>query len=1447
MNLVKAALQRPITIIVLVCSFLLFALISIKSIPIDIFPQLNLPTIYVIESYGGMSPQQMEGFFATRMQDQFLYVNGVKSITSKSITGLTLLKLSFYEGTDMAEASAQVALQVNRAMKFFPPGALPPQVVRFDASSLPVGELVFSSKTKSLKEIYDLAATRIRPMFGTVPGLSAPPPFGANSRSIVVSIDPDKLRSYDISPDEIVDKLAKANVMSPSGNLRSGNTMYVTTINTLEKTVNEFADIPLKTKDGATVFVSDVAKVTDAADITVDYALINGKRSVYIPVIKTADASTWDVVQKLKATLPEMQSLLPDDVKLDYAFDQSVFVINAVKSLITEGALGAILTGLMVLLFLKDWRSSVIVIITIPISIISTVLLLKMAGQTINLMTLSGLALAIGILVDQATVTIENIHQHLEMGKGMRTAVLDACQEISFPLLLILLCILAVFAPSFLMTGVPKAMFLPLSLSIGFAMIISYFLAQTLVPILSNWLLKEEKYKYKHGHHHAHAGQALDGQESAQVSMHENEDNRHPEENDFFEKIKIKFTNALNTMLPNRKPIVVVYLVAVLGLVVVCMNIIGRDMMPRTNTGQFQIRLKEPDGTRLETTETALKTLLKVIDSTVNNHVAITSAYVGLVPSSYGTSNLYVFNTGTQEAVLQVNLDENYKVNMDQLKDVLRKNIHDRLPEAKIIFEPIDLTDKIMSQGATTPIEVRVAGKDVDQIHRYADTIVSKLSKVPYLRDVQIQQPLAFPTIAINIDRFKAAQFGLSVQEIARSVTASTSSSRFTEKNQWLDEKSAYTYQVQVQIPEYAMSTMDELKEIPLIKGQNRPILSDVADFKMVNAAGEYDRSGPRRFLTVNANLSNKDLGTATTEVQKIIKEMGQPAKGVVISLKGMSDLLTETLSSLQTGLLFAVIVILLLLTATYESFKLGMTVLVTVPAVVLGSLILLLATGSTLNLQSYMGMIMSIGVSVANAILIVTNAEKLRLEYRDAKKSAVVAASIRLRPILMTSLAMIAGMIPMASGMGEAGEQTAPLGRAVIGGLIASTLAALYILPLAFAWIQNKTSFQSPSLLPKIKSMKPASSLVPLNIIIIAISLFVTSCSAKQKPVDLTEKDKPAVNDSSAEKKTELAAVAQRSIGSYVQLPGELAPFELVDIFPKVNGYIKNLYVDRGSVVKKGQLLMTLEAPEINQQVQTAKSNVAKANELYLISKDKYERLLQTSKTPGSVSPFDLQSAKLKMQSDAANVEAERSTVTGLGQIQDYLEVRAPFNGVITERNIHPGALVGPKAQSGDKPMLSLQQLDHLRLVVNIPETLVPSIHKKNKVAFQLNAYPGKTFNAFVSRSSGVINTDVRSEAVELDVPSYGGEVKPGMYAEVKIPLNSSNNSYVVPSSAIVHSTRGVYVVAVDGQKKTKFINVQEGVNAKDSTEVFGDLAAVTSVLKHPSTEIEEGANIQK
>ncbi len=1074
MSLVSASLKRPITILVVVAAVFFSSVMAIQSIPIDIFPKLNLPVIYVIEPYGGMTPQQMEGFFSTRLQDQFLYVSGIKNITSKNIQGISILKLTFFETTNMAEATAQVALQLNRAMQFFPPGALPPQVIRFDASSLPVGTLVFSSSGRRLEEINDLAATRIRPLFSTVPGLSAPPPIGSNQRTIVVNIDPEKLRGYNMSADEVVASIAHNNVMAPSGNIRIGNTMFMATSNSLESNVEAFGDIPVKTDNLNTVMLHDVGTIQDAADITTGYALIDGKRSIYMPIVKTPDASTWEVVQQLKAKLPEMQSLLPEDVKISYVFDQSVFVINAVKSLVTEGILGAILTGLMVLLFLRDWRSCIVVVVTIPLSVLSAVLGLKLAGQTINIMTLSGLALAIGILVDQATVTIENIHQHLEMGKDKKQAIFDACEEIAFPLFLILLCIIAVFAPSFIMQGVPRALFLPLSLSIGFAMIASYFLAQSLVPIIANWLLKAEMFHFHHGTPPPTTPSlALDRDEVTEINEHSRVEAEEPEKNNGFEKIKVRFTHGLERMIKHRKRNVSLYLIAVLVLTGVCFVWIGKDLLPKTNNGQYQVKLRMPDGTRLERTEEMTLQVLQIADSITHHHIAISSAYAGMMPSNYATANLYVFNSGTHEASLQLQVDEEFKMDKETFQEVLRKELHKQLPDLRVSFEPIELTEKIMSQGASTPIEVQVAGKDMAEIAAYANRLTDALKQLPSLRDVQIQQPLRYPSVRIVLDRYKIAQMGLKLQDISRSVAAFTSSSRFTEKNLWLDTRSAYTIQVQAQVPEYIMNSLSDLREIPVsppsAAGMARVALQDVASISIDTMAGEYDRSGPRRFVTVSANLYRTDLKSATNAVNAAIKELGPLPKGLLMDVQGMSNLLTETLNSLQTGLLLAIIVIFLLLAANYQSFKVSLSILCAIPAVLLGALVILLATGATLNLQSYMGIIMSTGVSVANAILIVTNAEKLRIEYNnDVVRAATVSASIRLRPILMTSLAMIAGMIPMASGLGEAGDQTAPLGRAVIGGLIASTFAALFIVPQCYAWLQQKASLKSASLLPE-------------------------------------------------------------------------------------------------------------------------------------------------------------------------------------------------------------------------------------------------------------------------------------------------------------------------------------------------------------------------------------------
>ena len=1041
MKLILFALRKPISILVFVAGLFFFGLSALRTIKIDIFPQLDMPVLYIANPYGGFTPSQMETFFAKQYVNVLLYVNGIKSIETKNIQGLTLIKLNFYPGTNMAQAAAEVTASSNRAQVLFPPGSNPPFILRFDASTLPVGQLILSSDIRNNNELADLANVYVRASFTAIPGLVSAAPFGGNVRTVVIKADPSLLRAHNLTPDQLVAAMRVYNQTAPSGNARIGDKNYLTPINTTIHTVKDFENIPLFKRGVQSLYMRDVATVEDGADITVGYALVNGKRSVYLPIAKSADASTWDVVQKLKAALPAMQARLPADVHLTYAFDQSVYVINSVKSLVTEGAIGALLTGLMVLLFLGDIRGASIVIMTIPTAIISGVLLLSLFGQTINIMTLSGLSLAIGILVDESTVTIENIHRHLDMGKPKRLAIWDACREIAFPKLLILLCILAVFAPAFTMGGIPGSLFLPLALAIGFSMIVSYFLAQTFVPVMANWIMKVKTST-------AHRGNGVQ-----RVSR--------------FDKVRNRYLRFMDRMIPYRKPIVVAYFLITCSSCFLLLTHIGTDVLPKVNGSQFQVRIRAPEGTRVERTEEkTLAVTREIRDILGSENVAITSAYVGQHPSLFSLNPIYLWMAGPQEAVLQVGLKEGYKTDLDALKEKIRLRVSDSIPDVRLSFEPIELTDKILSQGSPTPIEVRFSGRDKKLNELYAQKLMERLNRISYLRDVQLGQSNKYPAINLEVDRVRAAELGVDMDDISRSVIASTSSSRYTEKNIWIDEKTSNSYNVQVEVPVGQMNSIGELGEIPLLKNADRPILRDVATITPDTAYGENDDLGALPVLSVTANLNNKDLGNASKDVQHAIASLGAIPRGLTIELIGMSQTMTDTLSSLESGLMVAIVVIFLMLSANFQSFRVSAIVLATVPAVILGSLSLLLLTGSTLNLQSYMGIIMSVGVSISNAVLMITNAEHLRNENNgDALSAAREAASVRMRPILMTAMAMVVGMLPMASGLGEAGDQTSPLGRAVIGGLVASTFAVLFFLPLVFAWGQGKAGVRSVSL----------------------------------------------------------------------------------------------------------------------------------------------------------------------------------------------------------------------------------------------------------------------------------------------------------------------------------------------------------------------------------------------
>jgi multidrug efflux pump subunit AcrB len=1038
MWLLRAALRHPISVIVIVIGLALSSILALVRMPIDIFPNLNLPVIYVAQPYGGMSPAQMEGYLVYYYEYHFLYITGIESVESKSIQNVGLLKLTFHPGTDMSQAAAQTVGYVDRARAFMPPGTVSPFILRFDAGSVPVGYLVFSSATRSVGEIQDLALNRVRPLFATLPGVSAPPPFGGNQRTIVVSVDPDRLRAYRMSPAEVIQALSSGNTIIPAGNVRTGDLLRLTPINSVVSNIKDLQDLPIRTGAGPTVFLRDIGTVEDSSDILTGYAEVNSRRTVYIPVTKRADASTLAVVNEVKNNLSYFQSVVPPDIKLDYVFDQSSYVRNALLSVVKEGLLGAILTGMMVLLFLRDWRSALIVVVTIPFALLTAVVALWGAGQTVNIMTLGGLALAVGILVDESTVVMENIHSHLGQGTGRAQAVLQASKEVQIPRLLAMLCVLAVFVPSFFMVGVSRSLFVPLSLAVGFAMAASYLLSSSLVPVLSTWILRE------HAQPERRASSLL-------------------------ARWQEKLSRVLERLSRRRRLAVLSYILAAFAVIALLGPVLAREIFPRVPSGQLLLRFRAPVGTRVETTERlSLDVLRSIQEAAGPGNVSNTLGYVGGVPPSYPINSIYLWTSGQHEAVLRVALNQKSNIRVDQFEEQLRKILPGKFPGCQFSFEAGDIVTQIMNFGAPTPVEVNVAGPDLAANRTFAEKVRTEMNKISALRDLQYDEPLDYPSIDVNVDREREGQLGLTTENVGRSFLAATSSSRFVTPTYWADPRSGVAYQVQVQIPQSEMTSIQDVEHIPLTQGgAPHPLIGDVAQVAYGNVVGEYHRLNGQRMVTLTANIFGEDLGRISSQLDDAIRRAGTSPRGVRVSVRGQIAPMKQTLTNLGIGLLLAVLVIYLLLAANFQSLRLAFVVLSTVPAVLCGVLFVLLITNTTLNIQSFMGAIMAIGVAVANAILLVTFAEEYRRAGNPAMAAGIQAARTRMRPILMTSMAMIAGMIPMALGIGEGSQQTTPLGRAVIGGLFFATLATLLILPLAFAIIQGHAGTTSPSLDP--------------------------------------------------------------------------------------------------------------------------------------------------------------------------------------------------------------------------------------------------------------------------------------------------------------------------------------------------------------------------------------------
>jgi multidrug efflux pump subunit AcrB len=1063
MNPIVFALSRPYTVLVVIIGLVFASVLAVLRMPIDIFPNLNLPVIYVIQAYGGMDPAQMEGLLTNYYEYHFLYVSGIHHVESRNIQGAALMKLYFHPGANMAQAMAETIAYVNRSRSFMPPGTVPPDVVRFDAGSVPVGYLVLTSQRRSIGEMQDLALFRVRPMFASLPGVSAPPPLGGNQRTLVVKVDPERLRSYNLSPDDVVAALKAGNSISPSGTARIKDQMPIVPVNSMVRELSDLGSIPLRL--GENVYLRDIAAIEDSTDIPSGHTLVNGQPAIFMLVTKRADASTLAVVNEVKDALPRMKAVLPPDIDLRFEFDQSPYVTQSIQGVGQEGLLGALLTGLMVLLFLRDWRSAIVVVLNIPFALLAALFALWLLGQTINLMTLGGLALAIGILVDMSTVEVENIHTQMGKSPSVARAVRRSNRETAVPRLLAVLCVLAVFLPSFFMEGAAREMFVPLSLAVAFAMIAAYYLSSTFVPILAIWLFRPH-----------HPTSHTPGRFS-------------------LERFRSLYARLLQALMPWRWVLIGSYLVVSAAAILLAGGQLGMEIFPTVEASELQLRLRAADGTRIEVTRELAGQATKIVreeseEETGADQVEVSVAYCGLHPTSYTINDMYVWMRGPEEAVLRIALKKDSGLKLESFKERLRQSLPRRLAAwleqrlhkeglsqeqmakrlrgVRFSFEPADVVNQIMSFGSPTPIEITVSGPEFGDNRTYAQKAFAELAKVPSLRDLQYGQSLDYPAVAVQIDREKAGLSGVTAAEVARSLVSATSSSRFVEPIFWADPKTGIGYYTQVEIPPHRMNSPAEIGMVPLQgKSGEGLLVRDVAQVREGTMPGEYDRYNMRRLVSITANIEGEDLGRVIRRVKQALQSAGEPPRGVEVDVRGQAVPMEQMFRGLSIGLALAMIVIVLLLTAYFQSLRLALISASAIPAVLAGVAVVLVLTKTTLNIQSFMGTIMSIGVATANAILLLTFAERSRCEGMTAQAAAVDGAQSRLRPILMTSFAMLAGMVPMALALGEGGEQTAPLGWAVIGGLGAATAATLLVLPSVFALLQSRASTRSPSVNP--------------------------------------------------------------------------------------------------------------------------------------------------------------------------------------------------------------------------------------------------------------------------------------------------------------------------------------------------------------------------------------------
>jgi multidrug efflux pump subunit AcrB len=1098
MWIVRLALSRPYTFVVMAILIAILGGSAIATMPVDIFPFIDIPVVSVLWVYSGLSPEEMEKRVVTGFERSLTSnVNDVEHIESQAYSGYAVVKVYFHPNVKVDMAVAQVTATMNTALRQMPPGMFPANILKYDASSVPILQLGLSSKTLREQEIFDLGNNVIRTPLGTVQGASVSYPFGGKQRAVMVDLNLDELYARQLAPIDVSNALNQQNLILPAGTAKLGGSEYQVRVNSSPVVLKELNDLPIKTVNGATVYMKDVAQVRDGFSVQNNIVRTNGARGVLITVTRNGNASTLGIVDAVKAALPRILANVTQELKVTALADQSVFVRASIAGVVREAVIAAGLTGLMILLFLGSWRSTLIVCISIPLSILASLAVLSFLGHTINVMTLGGLALAVGILVDDATVEIENTHRNLAMGKPLIHAVLDGASQIAVPTFVSTISICIVFVPVFLLTGTARYLFGPLALAVVFAMLASYLLSRTLVPTMMSYLLGSEAEAH-------HGGDAR----RRRSLMHRG----HELFNRVFEELRYRYMGLLAWSLRHRGRVLLaaaVFVGASLGL----LTLIGQDFFPSVDSGQMRLHARGPAGSRIEETEARFAEIEQEIRSVIPaGELDMLIDNIGIPNSwpSIAQGDIPTISSADGEILIALNKEKHGSTRDYEV--LLRKRLRRAFPDMVFFFQPADITSQILNFGLPAPIDLQVVGRNAEANYQVAGKLAARIAAIPGAADVHVHQVTQQPVIRVNVDRTKASQMGLTQRDVTSSMLISLSGSATVAPSFWMNWSNGVNYNIGVQTPQYRINSLDALMRTPISPASaaamaNTPASMAGASTGDVTAIGSSPSksslaygnpgaaSGSTQLLSnlasversdmpvivnhynvwpvfdIYANVSRRDLGSVGDEVRKIVREEeSRLPRGTFLTLRGQVDTMQTSFYRLSLGLVFAVVLVFLLMAVNFQSWVDPLIILAVLPGAMAGILWILFLTGTTLSVPSLMGSIMCIGVATANSILMVTFANDERAEPDTSAIDAMLAAGhARVRPVLMTATAMVLGMLPMSLGMGEGGEQNAPLGRAVIGGLLLATVTTLIVVPVVYTYLRKRPPVDHESRLEQV------------------------------------------------------------------------------------------------------------------------------------------------------------------------------------------------------------------------------------------------------------------------------------------------------------------------------------------------------------------------------------------